>query len=37
VEKPIGLDALVEAVAILALKERAPSGERPRQGFTPVS
>lgn len=30
VEKPIGLDALVEAVAILALKERAPSGDRAR-------
>lgn len=37
VEKPIGLDALVEAVAMLALKERAPSGDRPRQGFTPIS
>ena len=36
VEKPIGLDALVEAVAILALK-RAPSGDRARQGFTPIS
>jgi CheY-like chemotaxis protein len=30
VEKPIGLDALVEVVATLALKERAPSGDRPR-------
>jgi CheY-like chemotaxis protein len=37
VEKPIGLDALVEVVAILALKERAPSGDRPRQDFTPIS
>lgn len=37
VEKPIGLDALVEVVAILALKERAPSDDRPRQGFTPIS
>jgi CheY-like chemotaxis protein len=37
VEKPIGLDALVEVVATLALKERAPSGDRPRQGFTPIS
>lgn len=37
VEKPIGLDALVEAVAILALKEHAPSDDRPRQGFTPIS
>ena len=30
VEKPIGLDALVDVVATLALKERAPSGDRPR-------
>jgi CheY-like chemotaxis protein len=37
VEKPIGLDALVEVVATLALKERAPSGDRPRQGLTPIS
>jgi CheY-like chemotaxis protein len=37
VEKPIGLDALVEVVATLALKERAPSGDRPRQDFTPIS
>ena len=37
VEKPIGLDALVEVVAILALKERAPFGDRPRQGVTPIS
>jgi CheY-like chemotaxis protein len=37
VEKPIGLDALVEVVATLALKERAPSGDRPRQGLTTIS
>jgi CheY-like chemotaxis protein len=37
VEKPIGLDALVEVVATLALKEHASSGDRPRQGFTPIS
>jgi CheY-like chemotaxis protein len=30
VEKPIGLDALVDVVATLALKERAASGDRPR-------
>jgi len=37
VEKPIGLDALVEVVATLALKEHASSGDRPRQGLTPIS
>lgn len=36
VEKPIGLDALVEVVATLALKEHASSGDRPRQGLTPI-